>query len=108
MHKKEYMHIRIKEIIKEKGMSVCGLADKLHISRQALSKQLQGKMLVETAEKIANALNVPLWELFISPDEIRKTEISSELEVNGYIKVHETLYEVHSFQELEELLKLKK
>lgn len=60
---------RIKEILKEKGMSVAELAELLGISRQALSKQIQGKMLVETAERIATALNVPLWQLFASPEE---------------------------------------
>ena len=45
---------RIKEILKEKGITVQELADMLEISRQALSKQIQGKMLVETAQRIAS------------------------------------------------------
>ena len=61
---------RIKDILKEKGMSVNELADILGISRQALSKQIQGKMLVETAQKIAAALGVPIWQLLVSPAEI--------------------------------------
>lgn len=61
---------RIKDILKEKNMSVNELADILGISRQALSKQIQGKMLVETAQKIATALGVPIWQLFVSPSEI--------------------------------------
>ena len=61
---------RIKDILKEKNMSVNELADILGISRQALSKQIQGKMLVETAQKIAAALGVPIWQLFASPSEI--------------------------------------
>ena len=56
--------------MKEKNMSVNELADILGISRQALSKQIQGKMLVETAQKIATALGVPIWQLFVSPSEI--------------------------------------
>ena len=63
---------RIKEILKDKGMTVNDLADSLGVSRQALSKQMQGKMLVETAERIADALGVPLWQLFTSPDDVRK------------------------------------
>ena len=65
---------RIKEILKEKGMTVNQLADMLDISRQALSKQIQGKMLVETAQRIADALNVPMWQLFASPNDIQKTD----------------------------------
>lgn len=59
----------IKDILKEKGLTVNDLAVKLGISRQALSKQIQGKMLVETAERIAVALEVPLWRLFLSRKE---------------------------------------
>lgn len=62
---------RIKEILKEKGLTVNQLADMLEISRQALSKQIQGKMLVETAQRIAEALDVPMWQLFASPEEVR-------------------------------------
>lgn len=65
---------RIKEILKEKGMTVNQLADMLDISRQALSKQIQGKMLVETAQRIADALSVPMWQLFASPSDIQKTD----------------------------------
>lgn len=64
--------MRVKEIIREKGLTVEKLADMLGISRQALSRQINGKLLVETAEKIANALGVPLWQLFASPDEVQK------------------------------------
>lgn len=61
---------RIKEILREKELTVNELAEMLSISRQALSKQIQGKMLVETAERIATALNVPMWQLFASPNEV--------------------------------------
>lgn len=60
----------IKDILKEKNLTVNDLAVKLGISRQALSKQIQGKMLVETAERIAVALEVPLWRLFASREDM--------------------------------------
>lgn len=63
---------RIKEILKEKGLTVNQLADMLEISRQALSKQIQGKMLVETAQRIAEALDVPMWQLFASSVEVQE------------------------------------
>lgn len=56
--------MRIKTILKEKNMSVQELADQLGVSRQALSKQINGKLLVETAQTIATALDVPLASLF--------------------------------------------
>ena len=61
---------RIKDILKEKGITLNELAERLSVSRQALSKQVQGKMLVETAEKIAEALGVPMWQLFASKEEV--------------------------------------
>lgn len=70
--------MRIKEILKEKDMTVQELADKMGISRQALSRQIQGKLLVETAQSIANTLEVPLWQLFASPSEVSS---SSHLKV---------------------------
>ena len=51
-------------------MTVNELAERLNISRQALSRQIQGKMLIETAERIANALNVPIWQLFVSEEDV--------------------------------------
>lgn len=62
--------MRIKEIIKAKGLTINELATKLDVSRQALSKQIQGRMLVETADKIASALGVPTWQLFVDPEDI--------------------------------------
>lgn len=64
--------MRIKEILKEKGITLSQLADTMGVSRQALSRQVAGKLLVEKAEEIANALNVPMWQLFASPEDVQK------------------------------------
>ena len=64
--------MRIKEILKEKGITLSQLADTMGVSRQALSRQVAGKLLVEKAEEIATALNVPMWQLFVSPEEVQK------------------------------------
>lgn len=64
--------MRIKEILKEKGITLSQLADTMGVSRQALSRQVAGKLLVEKAEEIATALNVPIWQLFASPEEVQK------------------------------------
>ena len=56
--------MRIKEVMKEKGVGVQELADKLGISRQALSRQIKGNLLVDTAQRIADKLGVPITELF--------------------------------------------
>lgn len=64
--------MRIKEILKEKGITLSQLAAKMDVSRQALSRQVAGKLLVEKAEEIANVLDVPTWQLFVSPNEVQK------------------------------------
>lgn len=61
---------RIKEILKEQGVTINELADKLGISRVTLSTQINGTANIVSYEKIATALNVPMWQLFASPEEI--------------------------------------
>ena len=61
--------MRIKEVMKEKGVGVQELADKLGVSRQALSRQINGNLMVDTAQRIADALGVSIAELFESKSE---------------------------------------
>lgn len=58
------MDLRIKEVIKEKGMTITELSDKMGINRVNLSNMVNGNPTVETLNKIATALNVPITELF--------------------------------------------
>lgn len=64
--------MRAKEIMKEKGITVIALAEKLGVSRITLAPQLQGRCQLQTAERIAEALGVELWELFVSPEHARE------------------------------------
>lgn len=63
---------RIKDILKEKGITQVELADKLGVSRSSIVKTLAGNPSQETLEKIASALEVPMWQLFASPSEVQK------------------------------------
>ena len=80
------MALRIKEIIKEKGMTVQTLADKMGINRVGLSNHINGNPSVAILEKIATALEVSIQELF------EKEKIGSEI------------FKVTSFQDMENLL----
>lgn len=64
------MKHRIKELIKEKGYTQQEFADKLGISRVGFIQLLE-KPSFPTLEKIAEALEVPMWQLFASTDEVR-------------------------------------
>jgi transcriptional regulator with XRE-family HTH domain len=61
--------LRIKEIIKAKGITAKELAAKIGISEGALSLAINGNPTVETLEKIASALGVPVSDLFAAPKE---------------------------------------
>ena len=57
------MDLRIKEVIKEKGKTITELADIMGINRVNLSNMVNGNPTVETLNKIADALCVPITEL---------------------------------------------
>lgn len=65
---------RIKEVLKEKRMTQQELADKLGITRISIVKTLAGNPSQESLAKIATALNVPMWQLFASPEEVKGNE----------------------------------
>lgn len=56
----------IKEVIKDKGHTVTSLAEKIGITQVSLSRIINGNPTVETLEKIANALDVDIKDLFHS------------------------------------------
>jgi len=64
LKKSNFMSLRIKEVIKEKGMSVQLVAKKMGINRVGLSNHINGNPSVEILQRIANALEVDIVELF--------------------------------------------
>lgn len=91
--------MRIKEILKEKGITLSRLADNMGVSRQALSRQVAGKLLVEKAEEIASALNVPIWQLFVSPEEV-----AGGGEFVAFVKDGNETYQANNLSELEKIV----
>lgn len=63
--------IRVKEIIKAKGMTAKELAGKIGITEGALSQSIKegANPSLKTLTSIANALNVEVSELFSPPSE---------------------------------------
>jgi transcriptional regulator with XRE-family HTH domain len=61
------VELRVKEILKEKGILFKDLADKIGVTDVGLRKQVQGNPTIETLSKIASALNVPVSDLFEQP-----------------------------------------
>lgn len=85
------MALRIKEVIKEKGMTVNSLAEKMGINRVGLSNHINGNPSVEVLEKIANALEVDITELFAS---------SSSGGIIGVIRIGDANYNINSVSDL--------
>ena len=71
------MPLRIKEVIKEEGLSVQEVADRLGISRVGLSQHINGNPSSEVLERIANAMNVEVWRIFASKEQIIEKEQNS-------------------------------
>ncbi len=90
------MKLRVKEILKTKGLDVKGLADILGINRVSLSTIINGNPKVETLQKIASALDVELWELF--------TERTSREELTALIQYKGEFYRAGSVKELKKIV----
>ena len=82
-------------------MTLQELADKMGVSRQALSRQVGGKLLVEKADEIACMLDVPTWQLFASPDEVA----DGNSNFTALIKDGSRLYKADSWQELKDVVR---
>lgn len=92
------MEHRIKEAIKEKGYTQQEFADLLGMSRVGLAQIVNGKPSYPTLEKIATALNVPMWQLFASTEEIKGVELTALIEHK------DSFYKANTIEELEKII----
>ena len=92
--------IRIKEICKEKGITLEDLAKRLGILRTSLSQALsRNSFSTDKLSDIANALNVPMWQLFASPEEV----VGNGSFV-AFVKAGIKTYQANSLSELEKIV----
>ena len=61
--------MRIREVIKEKGLKTGELAERLGMSESGLNQHINGNPSVKTLERIADALGVSIAELFEKKSE---------------------------------------
>lgn len=88
------MELRIKELIKEKGTTIQNIADLIGVNRVTLSNSINGNPTLETLEKIANALGVPVAELF---------DKSSD-EVVGAVRIGKDTHIINSKEDIRKLV----
>ena len=80
---------KVKNMCDVKGITQKQLAEQLNISDISLNKTLRGKYpQLQTLERIANALDVPIYELFEKPD----VDIINCPHCGGKIKVEKATY----------------
>lgn len=94
------MILYLKEILKAKAVTSIELAALVGVSKTTVSYWISGKFFPtpEKIELIAKALNVPIWRLFVSPDE--KVETINDHE--AIIEYRKKFY--HSVSELKLLI----
>lgn len=95
------MQIRIKDIMIEKGVSSVNLADMIGVSKVTVSNLINNKTMpsVETLDKIATALDVPMWQLFVSPEEV-----TGEGELTALIQHKGNFYKARTIEELKKIV----
>ena len=91
------MELRIREILESKDIKVSSLAETVGITRANMSNIVIGKSTpsLETLEKIANALEVDITELFAP---------SSSGGIIVVIRIRDTNYNINSVLDLSRLL----
>ena len=62
------MSLRIKDVAKEKGIALKDVADRMGISAIGLSQHINGNPSIEVLQRIADALEVHISDLFERPD----------------------------------------
>jgi transcriptional regulator with XRE-family HTH domain len=76
-------NMRIREVLKEKGMTAKDLAVKMGVTPPSISVAINGNMTIEMLNRIAAALDVPVTELFDPP----KIDVITCPHCGGKIKV---------------------
>lgn len=90
------MELKVKEIIKAKGLTMQQVAEILGVTRDTLTRNINGNPTVDTLERIAKALNVPITELFSTDKQ----------DLCGHVEYKGTVYTIKSRSDLENLLKI--
>lgn len=89
------MQLRVKKILKEKGMTSLMLSEIMGVSQETISKMIgsKGNPTLDSLNKLAKALNVKAWELMEDPTGI-----------NGFIEIGDVVYKIRSKEDIENVL----
>lgn len=88
--------LRVKELLKERGMMMKDFAEQIGISRETLTRALQGNPQYSTLKTIAEGLGLSVRDLF-KPQEGEPT-------LQGVISYRGEAYIIRSVEDIEKLL----
>lgn len=91
--------LRVKEILKERGMRMYELAELMNIAPESLTRALQRNPQYSTLKTIADTLGVSVRDLFKGDD----TQVSNN-EMRGCIFYKGEMYTFNSREEIEKFL----
>ena len=78
--------LRVKDILREKGMKMYELAEEIGVAPESLTRALQRNPQYSTLKAIADALNVPVRDLFVEGGEPINSIVRGTVEVNGKVR----------------------
>ena len=87
--------IKVKDILRERGLKMYQLAELMGISPESLTRALQRNPQYSTLKSIANALNVSVRDLFVEGDESLKSIVRGTVDVNGKVRHIDSLEDLY-------------
>lgn len=91
-----------------KGFTNVSLGERMGVSKQAIGQMLKAESLTTASlEKIASALDVPIWQLFASPEEVNiphetNSDFAAFIRFKG---IHYTADTLEEFEKIAEEIK---
>lgn len=73
------MILHLKELMRKHSITSIDMAERLKVSKTTISYWINGKVFPapDMLENIAAAIGVPVWQLFVSPNEIIPTPVNN-------------------------------
>ena len=90
--------LRVKEILKQQGIKMYQLADKIGIAPESLTRALQKNPQYSTLKAIANALGMQVRDLFKKKEE--------SIKMRGIVDVNGEIVHINNIEDVYKLLNL--
>ena len=92
--------LRVKELLKERGMTITQLAEKIGANREVISRALIGNPTYSVLADIASALNVEVKDLFVVDQE--------EIQLQGLVVYNGKSYFINNLEDWKRIVEIVK